>query len=203
MIPASFAQYRQTRPQLSFFGVSLVAVSLMLAGCADTGTDISSAASQDLQNAVVLVAETAAAGDTAGAVAALDAVQTRLDEGQADNSITAERGASIQSAIDLVRADLTATLENAPSETPTTPEPVATAPAEQTSTTPAPDPIEETPTEENPTEEPPAPVLPGNEDKPDKGDKPEKPDEADDPVVPGKPGQKTETPKVEKGDNAE
>ena len=78
----------------------------VLAGCANTSPEISSGASTQMQTAVVSIAESAAAGDAASALAQLDQLQQLLDAALADGSVTAERGAAIQTRIDLVRADL-------------------------------------------------------------------------------------------------
>ncbi|MGA1827330.1 MAG: hypothetical protein WAZ28_03650, partial [Microbacterium sp.] len=67
---------------------------------------LSRQASTDLQAGVVAVAESAAAGDQATALTRLDELQERLDAAVAAGDVTAERAASIQGAIEVVRADL-------------------------------------------------------------------------------------------------
>ena len=78
----------------------------VLAGCAPTPSEISSAVSTELQTTVVAIADAAAAGDAATALAELDQLQQQLDAALADGSVSAERAAAIQTRIDLVRADL-------------------------------------------------------------------------------------------------
>jgi hypothetical protein len=89
-------------------GASVLAIAVIvvawLAGCA--GTPAPSGVAVDMQSAVVAVAEAAAAGDSAGALAELDGLQQQLDDALAEGAVSAERAAAIQSALDLVRADL-------------------------------------------------------------------------------------------------
>ena len=78
----------------------------VLAGCAGTTTELSGDASAAMQTAVVSVAEAAAADDQTGAIARLDELQQQLDAALADGSVSTERAARIQAAIDAVRTDL-------------------------------------------------------------------------------------------------
>jgi len=128
----------------SLIGAPLLAATILLAGCAPSTPALSSEISEQLQNDVVALANAAAAGDTAGAQGALAVLETRLAEGLAANTITADRGESIQAAVELVRADLVAL---------TTPEVEPTTPTETTT------PVETTPPVETPTVEP-TPVAP-------------------------------------------
>ena len=84
------------------FVAALMLSASVLGGCANTSPQISSNASTQMQTAVVSIAESAAAGDAASALAQLDQLQQLLDAALADGSVTAERGASIQTRIDLV-----------------------------------------------------------------------------------------------------
>lgn len=86
--------------------VATVALAAVLAGCAAVPQPLSRQASTDLQAGVVAVAESAASGDQTSALARLDELQQSLAEAVTAGDVTAERAASIQSAIDLVRADL-------------------------------------------------------------------------------------------------
>jgi hypothetical protein len=86
--------------------VAAIALAAVLASCAPVPEALSRQASTDLQAGVVAVAESAASGDQAAALARLDALQQALADAVAAGDVTAERAASIQSAIDLVRADL-------------------------------------------------------------------------------------------------
>ncbi len=92
--------------RLAAFAAAVALTAGALAGCATTPGDISSGTAGELQTTVVAIAESAAAGDAAGALAQLDALQQQLDAAVADGSVSAERAAAIQSRIDLVRADL-------------------------------------------------------------------------------------------------
>ncbi len=86
--------------------ICVAAVAAVLAGCATAPLTLSRQASTDLQAGVVAVAESAAAGDQATALTRLDELQERLDAAVAAGDVTAERAASIQGAIEVVRADL-------------------------------------------------------------------------------------------------
>ena len=103
------------RRRLGSLAAGLLVAVAVLAGCAATPTDLSRETSTAMQTVVVSVAESAAAGDAAGALAQLDDLQLRLDAALADGSVSAERAAAIQIAIDRVRADL----QPAPEPTPT------------------------------------------------------------------------------------
>ncbi|GAA1210677.1 hypothetical protein [Rhodoglobus aureus] len=87
-----------------------ILVTAALTGCAPTEPELDSAAASKMQESVSLVTEAAAAGDPAGALAALDALEAQLKEDTASGAISADRSARIQASIDLVRADLTAAL---------------------------------------------------------------------------------------------
>jgi hypothetical protein len=92
--------------RLRAFAAAVALTAGVLAGCAATPADIADDASAQLQATVVSVAETAAAGDAAGALAQLDVLQQQLDAAVAAGSVTSERATAIQSRIDIVRADL-------------------------------------------------------------------------------------------------
>jgi hypothetical protein len=83
-----------------------LATALTLSGCAADTTGITADTSDLLQSSVVVAAEQAAAGDTAGALSALDTLQAQLQQGSAAGDISADRAAAIQAAIDAVRTDL-------------------------------------------------------------------------------------------------
>ena len=76
-----------------------------LSGCAPT-PDVSESAAARLQASVQVVAGHAAAGDPAAAVAELDALQTQLDAAVQSGDVADERSETIQTKLDLVRADL-------------------------------------------------------------------------------------------------
>jgi hypothetical protein len=107
----------------------VLAVGLGLSGCVAGSVDITAETGEQLQSTVLAVADQAAAGDSAGALATLDALQARLDEAVAAGDVSAERAAAIQQAIDLVRADLQPVTTPEP-----VPEPEPAAPVEVTET---------------------------------------------------------------------
>jgi len=94
-----------------------------LSGCASEVADLEATTATELQTAVVAVAEPAAEGDFATSLAQLDDVQKRLETAIADGAVSAGRAASIQSAIDAVRADLELALTPEPEPEPTAPAP--------------------------------------------------------------------------------
>jgi hypothetical protein len=103
----------------ALFAAPLLVVAL-LGGCASPDAGLEADTGRELQQGVVLVADAAAAGDTAGAIAALDALEARLAEAEADGSVSASRLTDIRSAIATVRADLSPVVETpAPTPTPT------------------------------------------------------------------------------------
>jgi hypothetical protein len=100
-------------------GAPLLVVAL-LGGCASPDAGLEADTGRELQQGVVLVADAAAAGDTAGAIAALDALEARLAEAEADGSVSASRLTDIRAAIATVRVDLSPVVETpAPTLTPT------------------------------------------------------------------------------------
>ena len=99
----------------------LFVTALLVAGCASAPATVDTDLSTGLQAGVVEVAEAAAAGDYEAGLAQLDELQNALDAAIADGAVTASKAASIQAAIDAVRADLTdlATPEPEPDPEPT------------------------------------------------------------------------------------
>lgn len=113
---------------LRLLAAPLVVVAL-LGGCAGPAADLDASTGRDLQSRVLVVANAAADGDTAGALAALDALEAQLAAAEAAGTVSATRAADIRAAIALVRADLSPAVETpAP-----TPEPSSVAPAEPVS----------------------------------------------------------------------
>ena len=93
-----------------------------LAGCT-AEPELAAEQSQAYRAQVVAIAESSAAGDYAGAIAALDALQAEVDADAADDTLSGDREARIREAIALVRTDLDAAIaaatppEPAPTET--------------------------------------------------------------------------------------
>ncbi|WP_345799891.1 hypothetical protein AAIB33_10385 [Microbacterium sp. AZCO] len=100
--------------------VAGIVLALSLAGCGSTPS-VTDATATRMQASVVSIAQAAADGDAAAAVTQLDGLQSQLDDAVQHDQVTAARAARIQSAIEVVRADLAALTAPAP-----TPEPVAT-----------------------------------------------------------------------------
>jgi len=94
------------RQRVVILATGFAFAGLSLAGCATTPPELSSTVSADMQNAVVSIAESAATGDATGALQHLDALQQQLDAALADGSVSEARASAIQSALDVVRADL-------------------------------------------------------------------------------------------------
>jgi len=97
---------RNARARLAAVLASAAIIASSLAGCAAPSVDLSQAAAGALQEGVVAVAESAAAGDPATALTRLDELQQQLASALADGDVSTERAATIQAAIDVVRADL-------------------------------------------------------------------------------------------------
>jgi hypothetical protein len=107
-------------------------LTFTMAGCSPS--DLSAATADDLQVSVVSIADAAAAGDTATALAAVDGLQQQLTAALDAGTVRAERGARIQAALDQVRADLQALV---PTPTPEPSEEAPTAPVDPTVSDPA------------------------------------------------------------------
>lgn len=104
--------------------IAAASVTLALVGGLAACTaepDLAAEQSQAYRAQVVAIAESSAAGDFAGAIAALDALQAEIDAAVADGTLTAEREQRIREAMTLVRADLDAAIAAA-----TPPEPAPT-----------------------------------------------------------------------------
>ncbi|PXA70638.1 hypothetical protein [Cryobacterium arcticum] len=135
------------RIRLAAAGAVLVAGAL--AGCTGSTPSLPAGTAGQLQSAVLTVSTAAAAGDYAGAQAALDSLKALLAVATEENRIAPGRASDIQAAIALVEADLAAALSIA------TPTPRATPQTVPPSTrTPA------TPRTQEPTPEAPAPTTP-------------------------------------------
>jgi len=107
--------------RISILVGAAVIVAGALTGCAPSSTALSHDAAAAMQRSVASVADSAAAGDSSSALAMLDGLQAQLDRAIADGDVSAARAAAIQSAIDLVRADLQPVSVPAPEPATTTP----------------------------------------------------------------------------------
>jgi hypothetical protein len=85
---------------------------LTLSSCAAEPT-YDPATAEGLREHVVSVSTASAAGDWAGALAALDAMTAEVDEAQSDGRIDPERMESILLAMELVRQDLQMAIDEA------------------------------------------------------------------------------------------
>lgn len=92
---------------------TLIVAAVVLTGCAPSDTPTAA-----FQDAVATVAEQAADGDAAGALASLDRLEADVDEALVDGRIDAARAVGIREAIDAVRADLERLAEPSPTPTP-------------------------------------------------------------------------------------
>lgn len=144
--------------RLRTFAVTVVvAGALVLSGCAAPTSDLAAGTAATMQQSVELIAERAAAGDIAGALAELDALQARLDEAEGAGTIGAERAGRVQQRIDLVRTDLLAlAAQPVPTTTPVPTDEPNEAPEQPAPTTSAPpsSPPPPAPTTEAPPAEP-------------------------------------------------
>ena len=118
------------RARLTIALAAAVLVATALTGCASTPPDLQQTTAALLQAGVQNVTAAAAAGDFEAAQASLETVQADLLTAAAADEVSAARAADIQSALNLVSADLVAAIEAskpeptvapapAPSETPT------------------------------------------------------------------------------------
>lgn len=78
------------------------------AGCSAPAPELNAETASTLQAQVLAVTEAAAANDPAGSLARLNELGTKLDQAAASGGVSSNRHQSIRSAIDAVRADLTA-----------------------------------------------------------------------------------------------
>ncbi|WP_104192257.1 mucin-associated surface protein [Cryobacterium sp. Y82] len=86
---------------------------LPLTGCTATAVDLPPTTAEQLQTEILAISEASAAGDFANAQSLLTAMQANLRTAAASGQVSAERSASIQSAINLVRDDLTVEIDAA------------------------------------------------------------------------------------------
>lgn len=106
--------------------IAVVVLSAALSGCAGTPDDLAPATADRLQDGVRSVTAAASAGDFASAQAALDSLQADLLDAASAGDVTGSRSAEIQSAINLVGADLDAASEAAIEAAKPTPTPTPT-----------------------------------------------------------------------------
>ncbi|MCX2748803.1 hypothetical protein OOZ51_13415 [Arthrobacter sp. MI7-26] len=112
---------------------ALALVAGLLAGCANASDELKPGAAGKLQSEVTALAQSAADKDIPAATRALDLLTKDLADAVARGEVSPSRRQEIQSAIDLVRADLSAattasTLTPTPSPSVETSTPVAPAP---------------------------------------------------------------------------
>lgn len=100
-------------PRASRAAIAAVILAVTLSGCAGDPSALGQSTAERLQTGVRAVATSAAAGDYTSAQSALDTLQAGLLAASAAGEVTGERSARIQSAINLVGADLNAALEAA------------------------------------------------------------------------------------------
>ena len=86
---------------------------LPLSGCTADPVDLQAATAENLQTEILAITEASAAGDFSNAQTLLTAMQANLRTAAASGQVSAERSASIQSAINLVQGDLTVEIDAA------------------------------------------------------------------------------------------
>lgn len=147
---------------------ALIASVVGIAGCSASTAELSSELSGEWQARVVTIADLAAAGDNAAALAQLDLLDADARDARASRTITAERAALIQQSIDIVRADLqpTPVVSEETSAPAATPEPAEVVETEQPS---APD----TQTDSDQSSEPDRPSEPEQTAPPQQSSEPE------------------------------
>ncbi|TFD85865.1 hypothetical protein E3T61_17225 [Cryobacterium lactosi] len=118
--------FRSSRARFVLAVAGLGLAGSLLAGCAGASPELDSGAAATLQDGVLAVSSAAAAGDFATAQTELGTVQTALADASAADAVTAARAAEIQAAIDLVGADLAASIVASTPVPTSTPEPVST-----------------------------------------------------------------------------
>ncbi|TFD74252.1 hypothetical protein E3T54_15890 [Cryobacterium sp. Sr8] len=100
-------------PRAPRAALAAVILAVALSGCASDPSALEQPTAERLQTGVRAVATSAAAGDYTSAQSALGALQADLLAASAAGEVTGERSARIQSAINLVGADLNAAIEAA------------------------------------------------------------------------------------------
>ena len=99
------------RARLSIALAAVIVVASALTGCSSPPPDLQQTTATQLQAGVQTLTAAAAAGDLEAAQASLDAVQADLLAAAAAEKVSAARAAEIQSALNLVSADLAAAVE--------------------------------------------------------------------------------------------
>lgn len=117
-----------------FVAAAIIAGGLAAAGCAADPSQLDVQTSQEWQERVVAIAESAEAGDHATALEELAALETDATEARQDGEISAERAAIIQQSIGVVRADLEAAATVPAPEDTVVEEDPATVPSDDGST---------------------------------------------------------------------
>ena len=115
-------------PSRARTAITVFVLAVALTGCATAPAQLKDSAAERLQSGVQDVTASAATGDLAGARSALGDLQADLLAAAAAGEVTGQRSAQIQSAINLVDADLDAAIEaSKPVETVApAPEPIPT-----------------------------------------------------------------------------
>lgn len=104
---------RSPRARLSLVVAAGLLLLLPLTGCAVRPIELQAATAQKLQGEMLDITQAAAAGDFADAQSLLSTMQANLRTATTAGQVSADRAASIQTAINLVSADLTVEIEAA------------------------------------------------------------------------------------------
>ena len=95
---------------------------VLLSGCSRGASDIQPSTAKNLQTAVVTIAKSASSGNLTGALTQLTALESDLRQATAAGTVTGDRSARIQAAIEIVRSDIQAQLKSlAPTPSPSPP----------------------------------------------------------------------------------
>ena len=109
-----------SRSRFMLMAAGLLLAVAALTGCSGAQVDLQESTAGLLQSGVLEVTTAAAAGDYETAQSALNALQAHVLTAAAAGQVTAARSAEIQSAINLVQADLAAAIvASTPTPTPT------------------------------------------------------------------------------------
>lgn len=103
--------------------VLAVVVSVALAGCAPSTPAPDDSVTAQLEQTVLDVTVAVDESNWDDAAAGLDALEAQIDTALASGGLTTERAAEIRAAIELVRADIAAGIDDQEPEPTETPEP--------------------------------------------------------------------------------
>lgn len=107
----------------------VLAIGALLVGCGTSNSALPRDLATQWQDQVAAIAQSASAGDTDAAAAALDTLLAEAKSARESGAITAERAALIAQAVEQVREDLAPTPSPTPAPEPQTPATTTVDPA--------------------------------------------------------------------------